>query len=459
MVKRTINIILFTTLISVFSAFGQETTTLGTDDGANSIVWEAVEGAGSYRIEIRRNGAVFIDTETSELQLNLGLSPGEYEYRIGVVDPFGKKGATTGWIELTVKRARTPYFRVTEPIIAWENTENQFLSLEIINIDGRLAFRLTNGETTVELAETITGSESFLEVDITGMSPGTWDLVATAPSGLSFAHPGALIIRPTRPPEITDTDVIEIFAEGLVPVKISGESFDEDMTVNFKGADGSLQVEAIEVEDGSTAIVYLNMQGAAPGSYDLILANPAGGESVRENAISVEAPIDNLKPKVQPRFEIQIGWAPMSNIPKDGETWVFGLATFETALTFHSGWTKPFVNGLGVETRALFGATNYVLADGSWGFDYIVKADLSGYWRPPVRGKAAPVFILGFGNMWSGLAASNGIENMLFVRFGLGVDFANFSRFTRLGLNFEVGFTDDNPVPMVSLMFRRGFRF
>lgn len=442
------------------TAFGQETSLLGDTDGPLSIAWEAVEGAAVYRVEIRRDGSIFIDTETETPELKLDLAPGEYEYRIRVMDPFGNEAAATDWRSLRIQRARTPYFRVKDPLVLWEGDGLHEMHLDVIGINDSLEFVLRKGNVSIPVERVISGEKDTITVNIGGIEPGQWDLYAEAPSNLAFTHPGALTIRPTRPPEIDRLDTDEVFAEGLVPITIEGLSFDEEMTVAFKGPGGFIEIAAIEIHEGEEAVAYLNMTGVQEGSYDLILANPAGEETILKNALAVQVPPDEQKPKVQPRFEIHLGWAPMVIFQPEPGVQLFSIATFETALAFHSGWTKPFINGLGIETRFLFGSsTSHRNSDDSVNFNYMLKADLSGYWRPPVRGKAAPVVILGFGNMWSGYANNFGLKNILFLRFGLGVDFATFSRFTRIGLNFELGFSSDEPIGMVSLMFRRGFRF
>ena len=453
-------LILLLFLISVTGRiFGQENTRLGSEEGPLTIAWQAVEGAAAYRVEIRKDDSVFIDTETDAVELRLDMSPGTYEYRISVVDPFGNRGASTAWLPLTVQRARTPYFRVIDPVTTWEGEETLELAIDVIGINDDLEFRLEKGDAARPLDYLKSGSGGTLTLSTAGLEPGEWNIRAAAPSGLDFVHPGALTIRPTRPPEISGLDNSSFLAEGLVPIAIDGVSFDEEMTVGFRGPGGNLEVVTVEVTDGGRAVAYVNLEGADAGSYDLIAANPAGDETILSKAITVEVPIEERPPKKQPRFEVQIGWAPMLFFIPQPNTHMFGLATFEAALTFHTGWTKPFVNGLGVEARFLGGASTTVSEwDGSTEFNSLFKADISGYWRPPVRGRAAPVMILGFGNTWSGYAAQFGLENMLHMRFGLGVDFSTFASLTRIGLNLDLGFTSDETVPMVSLMFRRGFR-
>ena len=438
----------------------QESLLPGENGGPLSIAWEAVDGAAAYRVEVRLADTVFIDTETDATTLKLNLAPGTYEYRVRVLDPFGNEAAATGWVPLKVQRALTPYFRITNPQTVWEGDGETRPTADVIGIRDNLVFTLSDGRRSVVLETEATPEGLVMPLSLAGLEPGEWGITATAPSGYSFTHPGALIIRPTRPPEIGSIDTLRTDAEGLRPIIISGESFDREMTVAFKGPGGYLEVAAVEVSDGREATAYVNLEGAEEGEYDLILTNPAGEETVRKNSLLVNAPETVEEPRIQPRFEFHVGWAPSYvKVPYD-EYSLFSLATFETALAFQSGWTAPFVRGLGVEARIFYGISNSInLVESGTSVDYVVKADLSGYWRPTVRGRIAPVLILGFGNMWSGFAAGFGLENMLFTRYGLGMDFSTFTRFTRIGITMEIGYSSDEIVPMFSLMFRRGFRF
>ena len=90
--------------------------------------------------------------------------------------------------------------------------------------------------------------------------------------------------------------------------------------------------------------------------------------------------------------------------------------------------------------------------------DFISSLDVSGYYRPLVKGKVAPVFLLGVGNLWSGYAGKYGIENILFIRTGIGMDVTSGHDDFRLGVNFGWGFAGET-LPMISLMFRRGMSY
>lgn len=455
MVTRRSLILLLVLSITGASVFGQDTSTLGSDEGPVTIGWESLDA--SYRIELRRDGQVFIDTEQTENELKLNLAPGFYEYRIHVLNPFGKEVSASLWLPLTVESTRIPYFRVRTPQVIWEGDRNIEMILESSNLREGTVFHITNGKDWIltELQSsgnfhTVSSAEVFIE-------PGNWNLEATDPSGMTFIHPDALIVRPTRSPTVHRLDTQRVSPEGLVPIKITGEAFDTEMSVRFEGLNSELPVVAVDIIEGGTALVYLDLNNAQPGEYSLVVSNPAGEETRKADVLTVTEPVIKEIIRKQPRFEFQIGYAPTWISVPGNEPGLPVYLGFDIAGVFHSGWEKPFLRAVGLEVRGFIGMSGPIDST-SISLHAIGSLDISGYYRPLVTGKVAPVFLLGIGNMWSGYARQFGIKNIIYIRTGIGMDIVNQRKLTRIGLNISFGSTDDT-FPIVSLMFRRGIRF
>jgi hypothetical protein len=346
---------------------------------------------------------------------------------------------------------------VRPPLTVWEGENGIQLTVESTELRDQTVFTLKSGDQVISAEWS--GSEGLYTVRVPDLAagPGSWDLEAADPSGRTFVHPGALTVRPTRAPEIRSMDTRVLPAEGLVPVVIEGDSFDPEMTLRFEGPGGYLTVAAVEIRDGRSAIVYLDLDNAEPGDYTLVAVNPSGEETRRENILSVTPPSREDVLKRQPRFDFQIGWAPMYIAVPGPEPDLPAYLTFDVAGIFHSGMSAPFLRGLGVEARLMGG----ISGPADWknpSVHFIGSMDLSGYYRPLVKGKAAPVFLLGVGNLRSGYAEQFGIRNILFIRTGIGMDFAGLRKVTRIGINLNIAFADES-FPMFSLMFRRGIRY
>jgi len=432
--------------------WAQDGTVLGQSDGPVTLAWDAP--APSYRVEVRRDEQVFIDIEQESTELRLNLAPGEYSYRIHVLDPFGKEVSASDWQPLRVERSRIPYFRVRVPAEIWEGTPRIPLTVDAAELRDGTVFRLVSDEAAVDVPWRRAEGAFVVDVASAELEPGPWNLEAIDPSKRRFVHPEALVVRPTRPPTIEATDLRRIPTEGLVPVTVSGEAFDPQMRVEVTGPGGSIPVAALEVVGGTEARIYLDMDDAVPGNYDLVLTNPGGENSRKERALRVEEPITEERIKEQPRLEFQAGFAPMYFETPDGDQ-VPSLIGVEVAVDVHSGWTQPFLRGLGVESRYLLGVTG---PSSESNLEFYDALDLSGYWRPLVGGRVAPIILLGLGNMGLDYTEQYGLFNLLYSRIGIGVDITRERRMTRVGLNALFIFTNDVTVPVISLMFRRGFR-
>ena len=454
-VKRW-GIFLFLLLTPAALSFSQESTRLGNNDGSITIKWESMNT--SYRVEVRRDSQIFINTETSENELKLNLAPGSYEYRIHVLNPFGKDVSVSEWQPLKVERTRIPYFRVQNPLVLWEGENTVTMKVESPELREGTVFKLTNGEKTIKAEWKKEGNLFNVSFSDAYMEPGSWDLIATDPSGRSFTHPGAVIVRPTRSPELEDISSSELPSEGLVPITLEGMSFDPEMTIEFEGPEGKLQVAAVEVSEGNKALVYLDLNKAKPGDYNLVLTNPSGEETRIEDSLTIIPAVSEEIVLEHPRFEFQIGYAPSWLFTPDNQILPV-YPGFEFATLFQSGSEKPFLRGLGIEFRIFGGMSGPIVNSNNVVLDGIGSLDIAGYYRPLVKGKVAPIFLLGIGNMWSGYAEQYDIHNIFFIRTGLGMDIVNKRKLTRIGINFTIGASGGDMFPAVSVMFRRGFRY
>ncbi len=301
-IRRILSALIFAsiTVISIPQAFGEEEperedTVLGETGGPLIIEWEST--GALYRIEIRRDGIVFIDTEQQESRLELNLAPGRYEYRISVLNPFGKTVTSSDWQSLTVSRARIPYFRVITPLTVWEGETAAEFDIDSSNLRNETVFSLVNGEKRIRAEWIQKEGYDSVRADITELPPGSWNLEAVDPSRRSFIHPDALTIRPTRPPKITEVDTPQIPNRGLVPIEIEGEAFDAEMEVTVKGPGGELKIAAVNVEDSNKAVLYLDLEGEKPGSYTITVINPAGEKDSRNDILLVTEAEDSIKEK------------------------------------------------------------------------------------------------------------------------------------------------------------------
>lgn len=428
--------------------FGRERfTELGDGGGPVSISWESL--GAEYRVEMRRDGQIFITTRQQESELSLNLAPGLYEYRISVLDPFGGVVSSSEWRELEVQHPKIPYFRVNNPVEAREGDGEIELELTGAVMERGIVFELAGENRRIPLIPVKEGEGVKFLIDTALLVPGIWDMKASMPSGLSFTYPGVLNLRPARRPRFESAEITQVLGTGFVLAVLKGDNFDEEMKVQVECAVGKARVMAVDVPDTHTALVYLDLADAASGNCGITITNPSGEQERREDAVTLPEfdAGEMIRPEFRSSLGFRAGYTPMvSLIPNtDSADGVIiravpAWAALEAAVIFHSGWKRPFVRGLGMEARVVTGGIGPRETDEN--LDAFGMIDLSVSWRPKVQGRLEPVFITGIGNMWDVKAANQGSENLLFFRVGSALNFIRGRHRFHIGL--ESAFVLDN---------------
>ena len=428
--------------------FGKEHfTQLGDGGGPVSISWESL--GTEYRVEMRRDGQIFITARQQESELSLNLAPGLYEYRISVLDPFGGVVSSSEWRKLEVQHPKIPYFRVNDPVEAREGDGEIELELTAAVLERGIVFELAGENRRIPLIPVKRGEGLKFLIDTALLVPGTWDMKASAPSGLSFTYPGVLNLRPARRPRFESAEITQILGTGFVLAMLKGGNFDQEMKVQVECAAGEARVMAVDVTDTHTALVYLDLDNAASGSCGISITNPSGERQHREDALTLPEfdAGEMIRPESRSSLGFRAGYTPMVSLTPNTDSAdelideaVLALAALEAAVVFHSGSKRPFIRGLGVEARGVIGAVGPRETDQN--LDAFGMIDLSVSWRPRVRGRLEPVFIAGVGNMWDAGAASRGSANLLFVRVSPALNFVRGRHRFHIGL--ESAFVLDN---------------
>ena len=92
----------------------------------NRIEWEAVQGARYYSIEFTQNGELVLETRSEEPSLPLFLPAGNYEFRVKVINSFGKIASESEWSPLKVTTPATPFIIDFSPREIHEGGDNIF---------------------------------------------------------------------------------------------------------------------------------------------------------------------------------------------------------------------------------------------------------------------------------------------------------------------------------------------
>ncbi len=448
--SRTLAVLNLLILITC-GVYSQDFSVLGSIEGNQLIEWESVEGASGYRVEVRRDGHVFIDTISPSEKLFLKLAAGTYEYRIHVLSPFESPVSVSEWHTLQVKRHAAPVFKLKEPLVFMEGESgNTVLEAELLNLTEQPSFFLVQDETKIALNGEFKDENIALSVQPGNLGTGSWSLRAEYSSGLNYTFPGAVIIEPKRSPEFFSIDQPVITGTEPVLLEISGQNFHPDMTVTFTGNTGNLKTSGLKVINGTTAQVIVYPAAAQEGSYSLTLTNPGEAQISSETVLSIEPEKKTYTPQ---DFKIQFGWSPYFIF--NGKQVVFSLISAETAVVFQSGWEGPFLSGLGAEIRfSMSPGIDFMLSDSN----FFTQTDISLLWRPLTKKSAAPVILVGVGNSISELGGYFNRPNLFHIRAGAAVELVKGNSSYRFGLNGMVLFTDKFIFPMTTISIRKNFR-
>jgi len=269
------------------------------------IEWAPVEGADHYRVEIRQAGDLVLETRSDAPSLPLFLPVGEYEFRVKVINTFGKVAATGEWSPVTVRAPKTPFIIDFEPREIHEGETPVYRS------------RISGYAAPGELGEGREGT-TFLLADVEGkeieLTPrgaeaaassddgwrqivldpgrrepgeGSWTLVMTNPDGRTNRMENALTVLERRRPRIRRFEPDSIAAgKAHNPAELSIAGLEDGAEVVFDGP--SPLNPTLLADDGEGTLRYtLDLVSAAPGDYAIVVTNPSGGSDRKEKAFEI----------------------------------------------------------------------------------------------------------------------------------------------------------------------------
>ncbi|MCG8452568.1 MAG: hypothetical protein MI717_05245 [Spirochaetales bacterium] len=440
-------------ILILFHLFGHgiliaQDSVIGKNREHVAIEWEEVTGAASYRIQVRRDGIEFIDTKVLETRLGLDLAPGNYEYRIFVLNPFGGEAARSPWKNLRVERAATPYFRVPMAQSVPEGSGILKFSLEELETESPVEYWFLSGENEVLSQK----ENSILSINTESLEPGLWDVEARAASGLRFSVPGVLTItaKPEPQPEET-SELIQAYQGKSIAFSLEGTGFYSGMEIQVLGEDGELPIHALVVKNAEMATVYLDAREANPGKYTLNIMGGKEGVTRSAGTLLISPPPVLEEQEGDSQWDIMVGLAPFAIIRTDVLTAIPGLLNAEFVLSVRPGAGLKFWSGFSGEGRIQVGMTSLVPDQNGNTVHGYFAYDTGFSWRPTVNWPLVPILGLGIGNIDSQLAQSFNMRNLLYFRGSVGTLIGRKKNRFYIGANVMVGFTEDIMLPIVSL--------
>lgn len=155
------------------------------------IQWEKDENASGYNIEIRnlKTGENYT-FETEENFINLNFSAGVYEYRVTVLNSFGRAQNTSEWNSFEILQAKTPEIVKTQEKSVVPSAKNEKLSIEVdiknVNEDSRVSLvnektnQVVKGELVLQKSADVTKA---FKAEFPKVESGEWKLRVENPLG------------------------------------------------------------------------------------------------------------------------------------------------------------------------------------------------------------------------------------------------------------------------------------
>lgn len=268
----------------------------------NRLEWEAVQGADHYRVIIRQNDQLLLDTPSKDCWLPLFLPPGNYELQIQVINTFGKKVSESPWEPLRIFTSAPPFIAAFSPNEIHQFNLSSFSALvtgwvpSSKNITGsEFYLRNTAGRTIpliVSPAET--SHQSDTNYQNLSLAPaedlpesGVWSLVMKNPDGKSYEKKDALRIIKNLQPHIKRIKPRFLpFEEQQAGLQMQINNQEEGASVTISGPS---EIPVLFVNKSSPNVLnyYLDISSAAAGWYSVSVRNPSGGSHEKNRAFKI----------------------------------------------------------------------------------------------------------------------------------------------------------------------------
>lgn len=195
-VKKSIIALLLLIAVSVYPQ----------DASKKSVIqWKAVENASEYHVEIKGSG-YNKSFSVNATELLLDLEPGDYEYRVGSANKFGKVKLWSDWKKLSIVKAVEPELISPDQEIT---VKEQDLKLKI---KGKNFFKnikveifSSSGSIPIKTVTRTSSTEIGIVIDPANLPVDSYKLVLTNPPEKKLIRENFIrVIEPSKPEEIAE---------------------------------------------------------------------------------------------------------------------------------------------------------------------------------------------------------------------------------------------------------------
>jgi hypothetical protein len=140
----------------------------------------------------------------------------------------------------------------------------------------------------------VSSSRITCDFDLTGATPGAWNVVVTNPDSQSDTlSNGFTVNAPSAAPTVTSITPNSGFNDGTVSItNLAGSNFQSGATVKLtKSGQPNINATNVVVVSSSKITCDFYLTGAATGAWNVVVTNPDSQSGTRPNGFTVNAPI------------------------------------------------------------------------------------------------------------------------------------------------------------------------
>jgi hypothetical protein len=167
----------------------------GQDESPYSISWEAVPGAGGYRIEMRNERNESVTTRVLRdvtLAYDFRLAPGKYKFRLTTLNRFMRDEASTPWLPIVIAAAGAPEIEDVQPR-SFATGQSQIIAIRGRHFSKSISALLVDPDGGHSELRALDSAGGTLRLEVPPLErAGDYGLVLSNGEGQSATAPGSL---------------------------------------------------------------------------------------------------------------------------------------------------------------------------------------------------------------------------------------------------------------------------
>lgn len=252
--------------------------------------WKKIPNAKEYKVEIQNKKGFFKKFETDQTELKINLSPGIYEYRVGVINKFGKVKNFSKWEKLEI-------IYTTEAILETKNYTFYTPDKEkLISLKGKFFLEemkiFLNGKEKKEIKnfERISENEINFKLDLNEEKEENLNLILINPLEKTTEINNFIILKKSLKPIISSNSeeiILPTFEKEFI---LKGENFTDEMKIYFIDNETKIFPNDSKILNDKEAKFKFNFENETPKKLKLVLENPLGKITEKENFLILKDP-------------------------------------------------------------------------------------------------------------------------------------------------------------------------